>query len=226
MTKKKIEWDKLNTSIEASDNYKKALDEYNDIDNKVSNLTRELELLKVSKKDKPEVPKELEQFGILSAICLNPDANWECEPETREANIIDVTEDTLKVKVYYGYDRYSYKIINVPCNILIEQGYYFDDKNCYIICDYVDSYDGFKFIMDAILKVEKLQKTKQLAFQKEELAKHQEQIKKLEKDLELYDNIPESKVVKIINKVGFATHWSYDKDTTEFLNNLPRVYKI
>ena len=227
MTKKKIEWNKLNASIESSDNYDKALDEYRGLDTKILNLKTEVRMLESAKQEEPEVPKELENFGILSAIRLNPMANWNDEPETAEAKIIGVNEDNLKVKVYYGYGRYDFIIINVPCNALKEKGYYFDEKTCYIICDYVTSYDGFKFIMDAILKVEKLQKTKQLEYQKEQLAKCQEQINNLENDLEIYKDVPLSKIVKIINKVGFAAHWSYPNDTTkEFVDNLPRVYKI
>lgn len=82
--------------------------------------------------------------------------------------------------------------------------------------------------MDAIFKVEKAQKLKRLAWLNEQLAKFEEEYHQLEKEIAVYDNIPICKVENMIHQIDFATGWgSYEFDTqTNFLDNLPRVYKI
>lgn len=224
MTKKYIDWDKLEQAKVDGVAYEEELTNRNTLDSEISKLENELVTLKDKKKNEPEEPKSFEEFAILSAILLRGYG----EPEITEARITNVTEDALVVKVKTGYSYYDYVKIVVPIKELETNQFYFDNNTCTFICDRVTNYSGFKTIIDAIFKVEKAQKVKRLDWVNKEIKKGEQEREALEKEIAQYDNIPLNKVEKMINKVSFATGWgSYDFDTkTNFIDNLPRVYKI
>lgn len=224
MTKKYIDWDKLEKAKEDDIEYGKVLTERANLDNEIDKLYNELELLKSKKKNEPEEPKSFEDFAILSAIIL---ATYG-EPTDAEARIIRVNDDTITVRVSTGYSCYDYVNIYVPIEELKNNQFYFDNKTGIFICDRVTTYNGFKTIMDAIFKVEKARKVKRLDWVNNEIKKGEQEREALEKEIAQYDNIPLNKVERMMNKISFATGWgSYEFDTkTNFIDNLPRVYKV
>lgn len=224
MTKRYIEWDKLEKAKEDDIEYGKVLTERANLDNEIDKLYDELELLKAKKKDEPKEPKSFEDFAILSALLLVTYG----EPTYTEARVIRVSDDTITVRVSTGYSCCDYVNIVVPIDELKNNQFYLDRKNGIFICDRVTTYNGFKTIMDAIFKVEKAQKEKRLAWVKEQIEKSEKECATLEKEIAQYDNIPLNKVEKMMNKISFATGWgSYGFDTkSNFIDNLPRVYKI
>lgn len=224
MTKKYIEWDKLEQAKVDGVAYEEELTNRKTLDSEISKLENELATLKDKKKNEPEEPKSFEEFALLSAILLRGYG----EPDITEARITNITEDTLVVKVQTGYSYYEYVKIVVPIKYLETNQFYIDSNTGIFICDRVTTYDGFKTIMDAIFKVEKARKVKRLDWVNSEIKKGEQEREALEKEIAQYDNIPLNKVEKMMNKISFATGWgSYEFDTkTNFIDNLPRVYKI
>lgn len=224
MTKKYIDWDKLDKAKEDGLVYEQELKARDNLENDIRKLEAELVSLKGEKEEKPEEPKSFKELAILSAILFRGYG----EPYINEANVVKVTDDTITVRVTTGYNYYDFVKIDIPIEELKNNQFYFDTKYSIFICDRVTKYEGFKTIMDAIFKEEKAQKVKRLGWIKEQIAKYEEECSQLEKEITTYDNIPIGRVEKMINKVNFATGWSsYEFDTkTNFLDNLPRVYKV
>ena len=223
MTKKTINWDDLPSVIEDTTKYSKALEKQKDLDFQIKDMENTIAKLRASRGVDAPIPDNIDLFGTLSVILIHLDTSWLREPTTYEAHIVGVDKDYVHIKISND-GRNVFK--SVPLQSLKEKGYYYFKDEGAFVCDKVTSYEGFKEIMDASFNAEKHQIQNEIAWHKKQLEKAQQEITRLEGELKSFDDISISKVQKKMREVNFATGWDFGVDTTEFLDNLPRVYKI
>ena len=227
MTKRVINWEVLDAALKENELYSKKLEEYETAQKEKEEL--ELKLDKLENVTKPPVPKIFEDLGILSVIPLTGsfrDYDSYFELDSREGVIVGVTNDTIKVIFGVGYHA---KKVDIPMKDIKENGYFIVDDE-WFICDKLDL-DKRKVLLDLIFKRSKGVLEKQIEGLNEQLERAKNNLDEANKKLAKYNNIPESWVRRVLNKLDFSislgrTCEESKQEIDNTINNLPRVYKI
>jgi prefoldin subunit 5 len=235
MTYKKIQWDKLDEAIEkskeiviATEREKEISKSIEELNNKVNSLNKERKEIteKYYNYNKTVQSSDLlEDFGILTVIgTVRSDDNGFFK---EEAHILSVTSEKLRFRYYYNYGQYA-QIAEVELKELKEKGYVKFKGDYSTELYIVDSINDCKVIEEIIikkLKVELGQKINSLSYNKKELEEHNKKIKELEKSIEEYKQVSDTKIGRLFNNLSFGVT-EVTKD--EFLASLPRkicIYK-
>lgn len=229
MTKRVIHWEVLETAINENEKYMNDLGKYNSLKKQKEELSAKLSELENTKE--PPIPKAFEDLGILSVICLATIRDFDFESyfeiERDEAKIVGVTNDTITVRFSESY--YSTKTVEIPMKDIKENGYFIVDDN-WFICDKLDL-DKRRVLLDLIFRHSKEELEKQIKWKNEQIERYNHEIDEDNKKLAKYNNIPESWVRKVLNKLDFSislgrTFEETKQEVEKTVGSLPRVYKI
>lgn len=225
MTHKDIVWDKLDELQEAS---KVKVDDFNELktlDEKISKLNKKVYELdcdrkKIESKYKQEYTNKLndklDDFGILTVI--------RGLEEHLEGKIISFDGEILKVRYSYQYGQYSQEV-DIPIKQLKEQGFY-EYKSSYgsvFICDDIKNAKDVIYIIKHFLRRERGSLLNSKVAQEKWIKEYQEQLKEINKQLEEFREISDSKVSRTFNKISFGIT---DLKIEDILKKLPRVFTI
>lgn len=235
MTYKKIQWDKLDEAIEKSKEIVTATEREKEISKTIEELNDKVNSLNRERKEITEKYYNynktvqssdlLEDFGILTVVGIG----WSDDNGffKEEAHILSVTKEKLRFRYSYNYGQYS-QIAEVEIKELKEKGYVKFKGNYSTELYIVDSINDCKIIEEIIikkLKVELGQRINSLDYNKKELEEHNKKIKELEKSIEEYKQVSDTKIGRLFNNLSFGVT-EVTKD--EFLASLPRkicIYK-
>ena len=221
MTKKELEFEKLDAAIEGCKKYQKALEDREAKQKEMYDYKSKAEKIYDELKNRVEKPREIDDVGILSYV------NCYCYYSTNdnfdysydEARTVDITENDFIVETDRN-SRYA-----VPINEIREKGYYYREEDNLIFVDRIDNSVRFKEVIDIIVKQRKASLLKEIGYYKNRIKEYQDKLKEFEENLPQYDDYNISKVDKIAKHISFPLGLDY-KEIEEFENDFPRVYKV
>ena len=226
MTSQDIDWDKLDEMKEKSkvinndfDKLKKLKEKNEKISKEQQTIENEIDFIenKYKQEYSESLNNKIEGYGILTVISYRTNT---------EGYIVRVTDDTIKVKFFDGYD-YNPTFVEVPIKELKENGYCekeIDNKKYFIVDKIKDPLKYYNLI-EYFLKIEFDNLLHDKDYYQEEIVRYNESLEKVNKELEDYKKVPDNKIRKIYNKISFGTT---DMKIEEILKKLPRevcIYK-
>lgn len=229
MTKRLMKWENLNVALKENERYINDLEKYKSVEKEKEELKAKLS--KLEDTIEPSIPEKFEDLGILSVVYLGTIRSWDFDNdfdiECDEGDIVGITDDTIKVKFRITY--FTSRTVDVPIKDLKENGYFIvDDK--WFICDKLDL-DKRKVLLDLVFKYSKEAQEERIKWINEQIKHFNCELDKASKTLSKFDNIPESWVRKVLDKLDFSislgrTLEESRQEITKTIDNLPRVYKI
>jgi hypothetical protein len=202
MTKRLMQWENLNTALNENERYINDLEKYKLVEKEKEELKSKLS--KLEDTIKPSIPETFDDLGILSVVYLETirDCNFDnnFDPECDEGDIVGITNDTLKVRFRISY--YTSRTVDVPIKNIKENGYFIvDDK--WFICDKLDL-DKRKVLLDLVFKHSKEALKSRIEWINGQIERLNCELDDANKMLSKFDNIPESWVRSVLNKLDFS----------------------
>ena len=224
-----MKWENLNTALNENERYINDLEKYKLVEKEKEELKAKLR--KLEDTIEPSIPERFDDLGILSVVYLetirNLDFDDDFDIECDEGDIVGITNDTIKVKFHTNY--YATRTVDVPIKDIKENGYFIVD-NKWFICDKLDL-DKRKVLLDLVFKHSKEALKSRIKCIKEQIECFNCKLDEANRILSKFDNIPESWVRNVLDKLDFSislgrTCEETKQEITKTIDNLPRVYKI
>lgn len=214
MTKKELKFDKIDEMIKLSEEREKTINQIEDLDKKIEELTSKRKQLRSTILDERGNQRKIfDKYGILSYITYKGIYG--------EVYITKVDKDNLYLKYYTNYGSYSHNVV-VSIEELKTKKYVILD-NC-IICNFVDDWTSVNNVIYTILLKEKQGVLRDIDYYEKYIEEYQIKVKHFMDKLETYKNVEDKEVLKIFRDISFALTPKNNEE--EFLNNLPRIIKI
>lgn len=224
MTRKDIEWDKLEETIKTSEMLQSKKEEVDQKNKRIAELEKEIAQLKETKIDANTFSNAFDNFGILNVISVRLFRTDDYNYDRGEAHIEKITEDKITVSYYPGYSDWK-KTAEIPLSELKEKGFYYLKSENIIVADKIHNYESFKEVLDIVLSLRKAQVKSTIKMYKEQIAEYTKKSEEYEELLKNFDNYPNDKLTKIINNIDWSLGIS-NAERKEYEDQLPRVYKI
>lgn len=229
MTRKYLKSEDVENLRESTKKYVEDHNAIKELNSKIEEIKKEAGELeeKMAKLEKPyrgdyggtDAKNPNDDFGILSFVRGRNDCH--------EAQILSLDGDQLAVEICVGYYKGDHPRTTVSLSALLEKGYVAlngSDGDIYgFLTNGVEKVEDIVLILSWILKKEKGHKLQELKNSQEWVERSKAEISKLEKELKIYEAVPDDEISRLFNSVSFSVS---DMEAENIIAALPRKVVI